>query len=117
MLAYGGRCCVTGCDVEEALEGAHIDPFENESHDHPANGLLLRKDLHALFDKTLIAVNPLDGKVRLAHECLTYAYRRYHCSTAIAKPARGFERYRPDPRALERRWRLFQALNGHADGT
>ena len=45
MLAYGGRCCVTGCDVREALDGAHIDPYQNDSQDHPSNGLLLRKGL------------------------------------------------------------------------
>jgi hypothetical protein len=117
MLAYGGRCCITGCDVAEALDAAHIDPFENESHDHPTNGLLLRKDLHALFDQNLLAVHPVDRKVRMAHECLAYSpYRRFHNSALIATPVRGFETYSPDPRALKRRWRRFHSAHSGTRG-
>jgi hypothetical protein len=110
MLAYGGRCCVTGCDVAEALDGAHIDPFENKSHDHPANGLLLRKDLHSLFDQGLMSIDPANGRVLLADECLSYSpYHRLHDSASIAAPLPGFEAYRPDPAALQRRWRCFRS--------
>lgn len=49
MGTYGGRCQVTGCDVAEALEAAHIDPYDG-TNSTVANGLLLRADIHALFD-------------------------------------------------------------------
>jgi putative restriction endonuclease len=40
------------------LEAAHIIPYNGPKTNHPANGLLLRADLHVLFDLGLIAVDP-----------------------------------------------------------
>jgi putative restriction endonuclease len=49
---------ITGCDAIEALEAAHISPYRGEEANHPQNGLLLRADLHSLFDLGLIAIEP-----------------------------------------------------------
>lgn len=67
MYAYGGKCAMTGCNIEEVLEAAHIVPF-SKSHDHSiANGILLRKDIHTLFDKGLIAIDK-NYRIRLSEE-------------------------------------------------
>jgi putative restriction endonuclease len=56
--AYQRRCVVTRERTLPALEAAHIKPYsEHGSHD-PANGLLLRKDIHALFDSGYVTVTP-----------------------------------------------------------
>ena len=55
--AYKGRCAITGCDVESVLEAAHIIPYKGQETNHTANGLLLRADLHTLFDLQLVAVD------------------------------------------------------------
>src|ERR1039458_7049274 len=55
---YGNQCCISGCTVAEALDGAHIDPYVGSGSNRPQNGLLLRRDLHALFDAGLLAVHP-----------------------------------------------------------
>jgi putative restriction endonuclease len=53
---YGGACCVTGERSLPALEGAHIKPWsEGGTHDLD-NGLLLRRDLHRLFDLGYLSV-------------------------------------------------------------
>ena len=53
------RCCVvTGCNVPEALEATHIIPVAEESADNVSNGLLLRADLHLLFDAGLMWFTP-----------------------------------------------------------
>lgn len=57
LEAYGGRCCVTGCDLKDALEAAHISPYRGEHSNHAQNGLLLRSDMHTLFDLGLFAVD------------------------------------------------------------
>jgi hypothetical protein len=57
LAAYNSRCAVTGCDVEAVLEAAHIVPYMGPETNHPGNGLLLRTDLHTLFDLMLIAVD------------------------------------------------------------
>ncbi|MCA0939330.1 HNH endonuclease [Salipiger pacificus] len=65
LETYGGRCCVTGCDLSHALEAAHIEPYSGPASNHPQNGLLLRADIHTLFDLGLLAVDQ--------HNCLLIA--------------------------------------------
>lgn len=54
---YEGRCLVTGCDVLPVLEAAHIVPYKGAETNHPENGLLLRGDIHTLFDLGLLAIS------------------------------------------------------------
>ena len=58
MAAYDERCAVTGCAIADILEAAHILPYRGGDTNHPSNGLLLRTDLHTLFDCGLISVDP-----------------------------------------------------------
>ncbi|MFM6783905.1 MAG: pentapeptide repeat-containing protein [Dolichospermum sp.] len=65
---YGYRCLISGCDIEQIIEAAHIIPYSKiESHD-VANGLLLRVDLHRLFDAHLIAIHPITRKVLISEQ-------------------------------------------------
>lgn len=57
LVAYLGRCAITGCDVEAVLEAAHIVPYRGPKTNDPHNGLLLRADLHTLFDLKRVAVD------------------------------------------------------------
>ena len=66
LAAYGGRCAITGCDVEDVLEAAHISPYSGPSSSHASNGLLLRADIHTLFDCGLVAFDPKTREVVLA---------------------------------------------------
>ncbi|GGC69247.1 hypothetical protein GCM10011504_53930 [Siccirubricoccus deserti] len=56
LQTYAGRCAITGCAVPDVLEAAHIVPYQGLLTNHVTNGLLLRADLHTLFDCGLIAV-------------------------------------------------------------
>jgi hypothetical protein len=58
--AYQGKCAVTGCTTSEALEAAHINITDGLDDNDLRNGILLRADVHALFDRGLIALT-LDG--------------------------------------------------------
>jgi putative restriction endonuclease len=54
--AYQRRCAVTQEKTLPALEAAHIKPF-SESGPHSAdNGLLLRSDIHRLFDSGYVTI-------------------------------------------------------------
>ena len=55
--AYEGRCAISGCDAEPALEACHIRPYRGAQSNTLSNGLLLRADLHILFDLGLVAVD------------------------------------------------------------
>ncbi|MCX5962036.1 MAG: HNH endonuclease signature motif containing protein [Cyanobacteria bacterium] len=68
LTLYGGECAITGCDVEPAIEAAHIIPYQGTSTNHPANGLPLRADIHTLFDLHLISIQPDSYEVIIAPE-------------------------------------------------
>nr|WP_236777739.1 HNH endonuclease [Agrobacterium tumefaciens] len=57
LRAYHSRCAITDCDATEALDAAHIIPYKGPAFNHITNGLLLRADVHNLFDLGLIAVD------------------------------------------------------------
>lgn len=56
LYAYGRTCAITGCTASPVLEAAHIDPYLGEHTQHVTDGLLLRSDVHTLFDLYLIAI-------------------------------------------------------------
>ena len=56
--AYGRACAVTSEHSLPALEAAHIRPFGDGGLHEVSNGLLLRSDIHKLFDKGYVGVTP-----------------------------------------------------------
>ena len=66
MEAYGGRCAITGCRVASVLEAAHIVPYNGPTTNNATNGLLLRSDLHTLYDLNLLGIDPKTRTVVIA---------------------------------------------------
>jgi HKD family nuclease len=56
--AYGGACAVSREHSLPVLEAAHIQPYGSEGAHDVANGLLLRADIHRLFDGGYVTVTP-----------------------------------------------------------
>lgn len=56
--AYGRRCAVSGEKTVPVLEAAHIKPVAAGGIHSAANGLLLRSDIHKLFDRGYVTVDP-----------------------------------------------------------
>lgn len=56
--AYGNACAVTHEHSVPVLEAAHIKPYKLGGEHRVANGLLLRRDLHRLFDLGYVTVTP-----------------------------------------------------------
>ena len=55
--AYHRRCAITGEKTLPVLEAAHIKPFSQAGPNAVNNGLLLRSDLHILFDKGYVTID------------------------------------------------------------
>jgi putative restriction endonuclease len=55
---YDRRCAVTGERVLPVLEAAHIRPYALGGEHRVDNGILLRSDLHTLFDRGYVTVTP-----------------------------------------------------------
>lgn len=54
---YGQQCMVTGTSVIEVLEAAHIIPVSISPDDRTENGLVLRADIHKLYDSNKLRIN------------------------------------------------------------
>ena len=55
--AYDGACAVTQEHSLPVLEAAHIRPYSDGGEHVLNNGLLLRSDLHRLFDRGYVSVD------------------------------------------------------------
>ncbi|MFD6264299.1 HNH endonuclease [Micromonospora chalcea] len=56
--AYGRRCAITGNKVQPVLQAAHIRPLPEGGEHRIDNGLLLKSDVHILFDHGYLGVDP-----------------------------------------------------------
>src|SRR5208283_1458549 len=99
---YGNRCLVTGCKALAVLEAAHIKPYQCEGDNHPENGLLLRADIHTLFDLDLLGIEPDGLRIQL-HPSLAAEYAKLGRKELACKP-----KVRPSKEALAVRYKLFQ---------
>jgi len=101
--AYDRACAVTGEHSLPALEAAHIKPFALEGPHTVRNGVLLRSDLHRLFDRGYLTVTPeyrLEVSKRLKeHFSNGKSYYPLHGSSVTVPEA---VQNRPDPELL--RW-------------
>lgn len=83
---YRGACAVTGCNAVAALEAAHIIPYQGSASNHPGNGLLLRADIHTLFDLHLFSIDPETMTVCLDKRLHGTGYEELEGAT-ITQPA------------------------------
>ena len=65
LEAYEGKCCITATSEESVLDAAHITAYDGPSTNNVTNGLLLRTDLHALFDLNLLGIEPESYRVHI----------------------------------------------------
>ena len=65
--SYQRRCAITGEKALPALDAAHIRPVTEEGKHRIDNGLLVRSDIHRLFDKGYVTVTP-DYKFRASRK-------------------------------------------------
>lgn len=108
---FGGRCAVTGEKTLPILEAAHIQPVTRSGQHAVENGLLLRRDVHRLFDLGYVGVTT-DYQFRVSGRLerdwsngkAYYALDR----TPIRLPMD--EAMRPAPRLLE--WQMDTVFKG-----
>jgi putative restriction endonuclease len=100
---YARRCAVTGERTLPALDAAHIRPYADHGQHEPSNGLLLRRDIHSLFDRGYVTVTPtyhfeVSRRIRDEFENGRDYYAMH--GTTIKVPNRS--ELRPDPDSV--RW-------------
>lgn len=110
LEAYNGRCAITGTGVADVLQAAHIRPYNGQATNHVTNGLLLRADLHTLFDLKLITINPVSLKIVVSKSLRGTMYWQYDGKKLALpdKPA-----MHPSSQALEDHHKLAKEGDGH----
>lgn len=104
--AYGRACAVTGEHSLPVLDSAHIQPFASGGPHEVANGLLLRADLHRLYDQGYVTVTP-DHEFRVSGALRDeYANGRVYYDLEAGLQARGTILLPRDPRFHPDRDRL-----------
>lgn len=109
--AYRRRCAITGSRMSPVLHAAHIRPYAAGGRHVVANGLSLRSDMHTLYDRGYISVDPqyrLRVSPRLAADFGNGVelYSREARGDRIVVPGSADER--PDRTALE--WHLSEVF-------
>lgn len=105
LAAYEGRCAVTGCDVKDVLEAAHVHPYRGTETNVTANGILLRADIHTLFDLYQISIDPATLTLRLAPALLQTTYGALD-GVHVASPKRAGDKLSQEVLA----WRRAQCV-------
>ena len=104
LSAWQRRCAVTGCRIVGLLEAAHITPHSETTDFRTSNGLLLRADIHTLFDLGLLSVDE-HLRVHLTKEIEFSEYRQYANKKIERMPERSADA--PSYEALAKRHAVF----------
>lgn len=98
--AYQRRCAITGERTLPVLEAAHIRPYAEEGPHQVSNGLLLRSDLHILFDRGYVTVTPdyrIEVSRRIKEEFSNGRdYYAHHGESLLVLPGSAAEQPRHD---------------------
>lgn len=72
LSTYGSACAFTGTAPDRVLEAGHLYSYAKLGEHHLHGGLLLRRDVHRLFDDGWLAVDPGTLKVNVSQELGAY---------------------------------------------
>jgi putative restriction endonuclease len=106
LAAYSGRCCISGTSSSWVLDAAHIEPYGGPDTNLVTNGLLLRTDLHTLFDMSLLGIEPLALTVRISPLVKEAQYQLLD-GTPIQLPSSRLDH--PEISRLKWRWDQFRS--------
>ena len=101
--AYSKRCSITGEKTLPVLEAAHIKPYAESGPHFISNGLLLRSDMHKLFDGGYLTITK-DLKVEISSRIKEEfhngkEYYQYHGKDLIYLPDRDMDK--PNERYID----------------
>jgi len=100
LAAYGKECAITGHGPENVLEAIHIIDHAESGINELDNGLLMRSDLHYLFDSNLLRINPDALTVMIGDSLKNTPY--WQLNGKVIKPR--IDGSQISPKYLKQRW-------------
>jgi hypothetical protein len=107
LKRYGSKCQISGCAFLGLLEAAHINPYAPSSDNSARNGLLLRSDIHTLFDLGMLIIHPDTFTVKIDAGLSGFGYDEFEGVSLLLNGTNG-----PDKESLRRRWHFFEPAPG-----
>lgn len=104
ISAYAAQCAMTQCKTIWILEAAHIIPYRGLRTNSVSNGLLLRADVHTLFDLALISIEPRKLVMKVSTLLEGSEYEALDGRRPALPPKTALQ---PSAAALEYHFRLF----------
>lgn len=105
LTVYSGRCVMTRTRTLWVLEAAHIVPYRGKSTNVLSNGLLLRSDVHTLFDLGLISIEPGRRRIMVSNLIRRSFYGKLH-DRPILQPKQ--KTAQPSTEAIEHHYSRFR---------
>ncbi|GJF27814.1 hypothetical protein KNE206_05140 [Kitasatospora sp. NE20-6] len=103
LAEHGDTCAFTGPTPRAALDAAHLYSYAANGEHHEDGGLLLRRDLHRLFDLGLVAVHPERLTVDVSVQLAAYpSYAQLQDAAVVSRLSKGHVAW------LEAHWTLHR---------
>ena len=91
VLAEDEKCVISREPTPEVLDAAHLRPVKEGGEDLVENGLILRTDIHRLYDRGMFLISP-DGTITINSGNLSEDYKQLLCYSQV--PQATLERVR-----------------------
>lgn len=102
ILRLDKKCVITREKTDRALEAAHIVSVKKGGMDSLHNGVILRADIHRLYDGRLFRIDPQSGKPTRLCATLSPRYKKLLAKSKSKLPNKTLNRVK---RALEEAWK------------
>lgn len=100
LRLYNEKCCISRTGPKNVLQVAHIEPHSISGINDSTNSLLLRSDLHDLFDDNLLAIHPTKLFVFIHPSLKDSEYFKYHQTQLSSRN----DSVNPNSEKLSKRW-------------
>ncbi|MFN8295776.1 MAG: HNH endonuclease signature motif containing protein [Chitinophagales bacterium] len=100
LKLYKNKCAISSTGPDAVLQAAHISPHAKNGINKNENGILLRSDLHDLFDNDLLLIHPKKLSIHL-HPSLKSTYYSIYEGKRLASR---IDKSKPDYEYLLEKW-------------
>jgi hypothetical protein len=110
LRIYGDECALMGACPRDLLEVAHVVPYPTGDVHAVGNAMLMRSDVHTMWDLNLFGIDPSTLRVHIAPALSGTDYESLSSKTIMSRR----DGSRVVREELAERWRMF--VNTHSSG-